>query len=282
MAHLFVVEPAYEKQLGGGRLFIGTFILIIIIGEVVIYWGLSSGRNPPEYFGTAIAFLIALPLFAYFLIRSARGGRANLSLFIDSIAEMTKSWALVGPLVETGGYEADCELSNGCYVQCVFGLAGRKEMKGGLLRVFRFVKEAEMVRSTPLIKVRNDKKTLKTTKLPVKEEAFDMWQHDEELWKRKVSNDNSIRLWVASHLGWRSAWFAQPVSGNVLFVFVLCHDLYLRSPAREGEWFKGKAIGVTLNFIEPTERQEAKDFYMSTIMTADKIIQHVIQSLSER
>jgi hypothetical protein len=253
------------------------FVATLAIGEGIIYWGLSSGRNPLEYQGTAIIFLVALPLVGYIFIRTFRGGKKALESFVNSSHDI-KSWACIGPLPETGGYEAVCEFSNGYYVQCLFGVMNtQRGSKGGILRVFKFIRGPETVSSAPLIKVKGDKKTLTTTKFPSSEKDFDSWRNSGTSWKRKVSMDESIRAWIVAHLGWRTFRFSQPLPGTILYApVVLCWDLYLRSTTHEGEWLKGKAIGVVLNFIEPMEDQEIQDFYEWTITTAEKIIQHVI------
>lgn len=273
------MKPAYERNVAGGKLTIGAFVVVIIIGEAVIYWGLSSGRNPPEYFWTAISFLFALPVVAYVFIRSARGSKEKLATFINSNVDAIRSWACVGPLSETGGYEADCEFSNGCYVQCLFGVLGSDDKKSGILRVFRFISGPETAKVAPLIKARIDGKTLKTTKLPDKDKVFDSWRESETSWKRLVSQDESIRSWVAAHLFWKRSRLAQPFPGDVFQVFVLCHDLHLRSPKHEGEWLKGKTLGVAFQFIEPTDRQVLNDYYNGMITTADKIIQYVKETV---
>lgn len=279
LTQAFAIQPTYERELGGGKLTIGTFLIVLVIGEVVIYWGLSSGRNPPEYFGTAVAFLLALPVFAYFLVRSARNGKEKLVTFVNSASDVIRSWACVGPLIETGGYEADCELSNGCYMQCLFGIMSGDEDKSGIIRIFRFIKGPEALNQAPLFKARIDGKTLKTARIPAKEEAFDSWRQSETSWKRLVSMDESVRSWAVAHVFWKGSRFRQPFSGDVLNVSVVCHDLYLRSPSREGEWLKGKTLGVTLQFFEPIGQDEIKDFYSELITTADKIIQYVEGSL---
>jgi hypothetical protein len=260
---------------------VGILVVILAIGEIIIYWGLSSGRNPMEYLGTAITFLILLPVASYFVIQAVARGKKALEAFVNSTADLMKSWACIGPLVETGGYEAVCEFSNGCFVQCVFGaLTVRKGSKGGILRVFKFVRGPETVSSAPIIKVKNDKRTLKTTALPSSEKDFDSWRNSETSWKRLVSMDEFVRSWVAAHLGWTTFRFSEPSPGTILHApVVLCHDLYLRSPKHEGEWIKGKAIGVALNYVEPVDVQEIKDFYNWTITTADKIIEHIKEAI---
>jgi hypothetical protein len=276
----FALKPAYERKIVSGRLLIGVFLIILIIAEVVIYWGLSSGRNPSEYIGVAITFLFGLPLVAYFVISSAMRGKEKLVPFISSTVNMIRSWACIGPLLETGGYEAVCELSNGCYVQCLFGVMGNRKEKGGILRVFRFVKRPETVVTAPLNKIKIDGKTLKATRLPDKDEAFDSWRHSEMKWKRLVSMDESIRFWIAAHfLALKIFAVNQPSPGNVFNASVLCNDLYLRSPTCEGEWLKGKTLGVVLQFIEPADQQEVKDFYIGMITMADKIIQYVKETI---
>lgn len=277
----WTLKPAYERNLAGGKLMVGIFVVILAIGEIIIYWGLSSGRNPTEYLETAITFLILLPLAGYFVIQAITKGRKALEAFVNSTADLMKSWACIGPLVETGGYEAVCEFSNGCFVQCVFGaLSVRKGSKGGILRVFKFVKGPETVSSAPIIKVKNDRKTLKTTRLPSSEKDFDSWRESETSWKRLVSMDEFIRSWVTAHLGWTTFRFSEPSPGAILHEpVVLCNDLYLRSPNHEGEWLKGKAIGVALNYVEPINGEEIKDFYELTITAADKIIEHVKEAI---
>jgi hypothetical protein len=275
LTQAFALEPAYEQRIMGGWSGIGIFLGAIAVGEVVIYWGLSSGRNPQEYYGVALGFLFVLPVCAYLLILSAREGRGKLAPFVNSNAGMIRSWACVGPLAETGGFEADCEFSNGCYVQCVFGVLSRGDRKGGLLRVFRFVQGPETVSEAPLFKAKNDKETLQSTRFSVRDDVLDSWKNSETSWKRLVSTDGDIRSWIGTHFGWNKFKIKQPFPGDVLNGFVLSHDVYLRSPTCKGEWLKGKTFGVFLNFIEPTDQQEIKDFYSSAITIADKIIQHV-------
>lgn len=279
LTQTFALKPSYERKLAGGWLLAAVFVMAIVIGEAVIYWGLSSGRNPPEYFGTAIGFLFVLPLVAYLFIRLVMKGKKKLATFIDSTSNMIKSWACIGPLLDYIGYEAVCELSNGCYVQCLFGATSDHDSKGGILRVFRFIEGPETVKAGPLIKARIDGRTLEKTKLPSTDEAFNEWRGSETLWKKLVSTDEFIRSWVTTHSAWKSFRLKQPMLGDVFHVSVLCHDLYLRSPTCEGEWLKGKTLGIALQFIEPTGQQEMKDFYNSTITIADKIIQHVKETM---
>lgn len=275
MTEAFAVKPAYEQSIMGGWLGVGIFLGAIIVGEVVIFLVLSSGPNQQDYYGVAVFFLLLPPVCAYFLILSARGGRDKLMSFVNSNAGMISSWACVGPLSETAGFEADCEFSNGCYVQCVFGIMSRGETKRGVLRVFRFIQGPETVSSAPLSKGKNDNKTFKSTRLFVRDDVLDSWKNSEMAWKRCVSADEGIRSWIAMHFGWNNLKTMRPLPGDVVYGFVVCTDIYLRSPTCKGEWLKGKTLGVFLNYYEPIDEEEIKYFYSSSIAMANKIIQHV-------
>jgi hypothetical protein len=222
-----------------------------------------------------------LPLIGYFFVRAITRGKKALEAFVNSTADLIKSWTCIGPLPETGGYEAICEFSNGCFMQCLFGATTvRKGSKGGILRVYKFIKGPDKVLSAPLVKLKPDKKTLKMIRLPTSEKDFDAWRSSETPWKRLVSMDESIRSWFVANLGWKIIRFSQLSPGSIVYpLAVLCYDLYLRSPNHEGEWLKGKAIGVVLNYLEPIDPQEIRGFYDLTITTADKIIQHVKEAM---
>jgi len=156
----------------------------------------------------------------------------------------------------------------------------KKGSKSGILRVFKFIKGPDRVLSAPLVKAKNDKRTLKTTKFPRSEKDLDSWKTSETPWKRGVSNDEFVRSWITAHLGWRTFHFSRPSPGSIIYPpVVFCLDLFLRSSEHEGEWLKGKAIGFALNYIEPIDPQEIKDFYSWTITTADRIIQHIEETI---
>ena len=216
-------------------------------------------------------FLCAATAIVY--VRSLRGGRGKLAGFINSSADKVTSWACVGPLSGSfDSYEADCELSDGYYVQIQF--LGRR----GYFRVFTFMKGPEAVMTAPLIKARLDGKTFKGGRFPLTISRFENWKSSEVSWMRLVATDQQICSWMGNHYYFRKLGSLGDPSGTVRGAAFLCYDIYLRSPRHEGEWWKGKVLCATITFVEPKEQQELTPFYTGMISTAQKIIEHIKES----
>jgi len=275
-SEVFALKPAYDRRI---RVGLHTWVLIasVAVVGVIIFWGTFYGRYTLQYLSEFVFATLAIPLAFFVFVNWFSGEKDELTEIISATANEISSWACVGPIMETFGYEADIEFKNGCYVQCSFSPLG-----SSFFRVYKFIQGPESVLAAPLIKARGDGKTFRETRFPIRQAGFQKWTDSETGWKKDVGNDESICNWLEDHYffgdyygGSRSGPGGRPSPGDISGMVILCQDIYLRSPRREGEWLKGKTLGIVMGFQEPKDKQQIKVFYDGLISTADKIIEHI-------
>jgi hypothetical protein len=275
-SEIFALKPAYDRRIHVG---LHTWILIasVLLVGVIVFWSTFYGRYTLQYLSEIVFPMLAIALAFFVFVSWLSGKKDELAGIISATANEISSWACVGPIMETFGYEADIEFKNGCYVRCSFSPIG-----SSFFRVYKFIQGPESVLAAPLIKARADGKTFRETRFPARQAGFQEWMNSETGWKKSVGNDESICNWLEDHYffgdyygGPRSGPRGRPGPGDVYGMTILCQNIYLRSPKREGEWLKGKTLGIIVGFHEPNDQQQVKAFYDGLISTADKIIEYI-------
>ena len=275
-SEIFALKPSYCRRIGVG---LHTWILIasVVLVGVIVFWGTFYGRYTVQYLSEIVFVMLAIVLALFVFVNWLSGEKKELRGVISATADEISSWACVGPIMETLGYEADIGFKNGFYVRCSFSSIG-----SSFFRVYKFIQGPETVFTAPLIKARGDGKTFRETRFPVRQAGFQEWMNSETGWKKSVGNDESIRNWMEDHYffgdyygGPRSGPAGRPGPGDVYGMTILCQNVYLRSPKREGEWLKGKTLCIVVGFHEPNEQQQVKAFYGGLMSTADKIIEYI-------
>jgi hypothetical protein len=262
----FALNPTYERKIRSGYLLIMVFAIAIVTCEIVIYLALSELAI---YWGlSAVAFFILLPLILVLFLRSAKKSKDDLIPFINSVSDIVHSWACIGPSPISGGFEAHCELVDGYYLHFMPGLSVFSKHRGCVLWLFKFLNEPEHVFQAPVFKEKPDNKTLKATDIPLKDKTMFSWKESKERWKQLISDDDEIRQWML-----------QTGGRDVIRINVSCNDSYKINPKKKGEWLKGKALTVFVNFLSPasSEPDELKTFYIPLINIGKRIVQHIIE-----